>query len=236
VTGGSRKVFLLRKVSKGCRVIWDWSELTDVSIESAVAADWELDGNPNLILAADSKVNRLFLAEAKSAGIKMRWEYKLTATPRRVHVCPDTGNFLVILRDSSVEEIQFQEDKIAWALGKMNGFKDIRDAVKDPWAKTYLADAGKGSVICLAADGVRLWETHLPFAPDAVEDMTLSLLRQGNKRMVLAAVQFFGAKNILYLLNCETGKVVAYKDKPSKGTYPSFFKAVPAQAAYYRKQ
>lgn len=236
VTGGSKKVFLLRKVSKGCRVIWDWSEMTDVSIESAVAADWDLEGNPALILAADSKTNRLFLAEAKSSDVKMRWEYKLTAAPRRVHICPDSGNFLVILRDSSVEEIQFQENKIAWALGKINGLKDVRDAVKDPWAKTYLADIGKGSVVCLSAGGERLWETHLPFAPDAMEDMTLSIYRQGNRRMVLAAARFYGARNVLYLVNCETGNVVAYKDKPSKGAYPSFFKAVPDQAAYYRKQ
>ncbi len=236
VTGGSKKVFLLRKVSKGCRVIWDWSGMDSAAIESAVAVDWDLTGNPSLILAADSKTNRLFLAEAKSDQVKTRWEYKLTAPPRKVHVCPDTGNFLVVLRDSTVEEIQFQEDKVVWAIGKINKFKNIQDAIRDPWARTYVADAGSGSIICLEPGQNRAWETHLPFAPGSFEEISLSLLRQGSRRMVLASVRFSGDRNILYLLNSETGKVVAWKDRLEKGSYPTFLKAVPDKAAYYQKQ
>jgi len=135
-----------------------------------------------------------------------------------------------------VEEILFQEDKIVWAIGKINRFKNIQDAIRDPWARTYVADAGSGSIICLEPGQSRAWETHLPFAPDSFQEMSLSLLRQGDRRMILASVRFSGGQNILYLLNCETGKVVAWKDRLEKGPYPSFLKAVPDKAAYYQKQ
>jgi hypothetical protein len=240
VTGGSKQVFLLRKVWKGCRTIWDWSKLDAGSVESAVAVDWDPEGHPSLVLAADSKAPRLFLAEAKSNGIKIRWEYKLTAAPRMVHVCPDSGNFLVVLKDSHVDEVFFQEDKIVWSLGPEDGLKDIRDAVRDPWARTYAADASDGSIECFDPHKNKLWKTHLPLAPSAVQDMALSLLRKNGKRMVMASVHFSGegseARNVLYLLNSETGKVLAWSDRLEKGGYPPFFKAVPDTASYYQKQ
>ncbi len=240
VTGGTRQVFLIRKVWKGCRVLWDWVKLKDVSVQSAVAADWDLQGNPSLILAADTQNQRLFLAEAKSNGIKIRWEYPLPAAPRRVHLCTDSGNFLVTLKDSTVEEIYFQEDKVAWRVGREDGLKDAVDAVRDPWANTYVADAAGGDVLCFTPSKQAAWKTHLPFASGVLQDMALSLFRKNGKRLLLVSVHFSGkgevAQDVLYVLNPETGKVLAWSDRLEKGGYPAFFKVVPDKAEYYKKQ
>lgn len=240
VTGGSHHVSLIRKVWKGCRVLWDWEKLEGVSVQSAVAADWDPNGTPSLILAGDAQGPRLFLADAKSHSVKIRWEYKLPAEPRRVHVCPDTGNFLVVLKDSSIQEILFQEDKVVWTTGKEEGLKDIKDAVRDPWARTYIADAAEGSVLCLDPSRNLAWKTHLPFAPGACEDMALSLFKKKGKRMVMASVHFAGdgkvARDVIYLLSCETGNVLAWSDRLEKGGYPSFTKAAPDLAVYQKKE
>lgn len=240
VTGGTHQVSLIRKVWKGCRVLWDWEKLEGISIQSAVAADWDANGMPTLILAGDASGPRLFLADAKSQNVKIRWEYKLPAEPLRVHICPDTGNFLVVLKDSSVQEIFFQEDKVAWSMGKEAGAKDIRDAVRDPWAKTYIADAAEGSVLCLDPSRNLAWKTHLPFAPGSFQDMTLSLFKKNGKRMVMASVHFSGtgkvAQDVIYLLSAETGNVLAWSDRLEKGGYPSFSKAVPDLAVYQKKE
>jgi hypothetical protein len=218
VTGGSQKVFLLRKVWKGFRVLWDWSQLDGIDVESAVAADWGLDGNPSLILAADRGNQRIFLAEAKSKGIKIRWEYKLAAIPLRVHLCPDSGNFLVVLKDSAVEEIEFQEDKLAWSLGKENGLHDVRDAVRDPWAHTYVVDAWEKGVLCFDSDKNLVWKTKLPFiGSNGVENMSLALFKKNGKRILMAAVHLSGegslSPDVIYLLNTDTGKVL---ERPSR--------------------
>ncbi len=240
VTGGSRQVLLLRKVWKGCRVVWHWGQLPGVAVESAVVADWDEKDNPTLVLAADSLNQRIFLADAKTRNPKIRWEYQLAATPRRVHLCTDSGNFLVVLQDSTVEEVFFQEDKVVWQLGKADGLADIRDAVRDPWANTYVADAATGDVLCYGPQKQLDWKTHLPFAPGPSQDMSLALFRENHKRMVMAAVHFSGtgpeSQNVIYVLNAETGKVTDWNDHDDKGGYPDFTKAVPDEAEYYKKQ
>jgi hypothetical protein len=240
VTGGSQRVALIRKVWKGCRTIWDWTGLEGIGVESAVVADWGEKDNPTLVLAADSLNQRLFLADAQSKDPKIRWEYKLTAPPRRVHLCTDDGNFLVTLKDSTVEEIFFQEDKVVLTLGAADGLKDARDAVRDPWANTYVADAAQGDVLSFGPKKQLNWKTHLPFAPGPFEEMSLALFRKGGKRLLLAAVHFSGegltAQNVVYVLNTETGNVLAWNDHDEKGGYPAFFKAMPDKAEYYKKQ
>ncbi len=237
VAGGTKQVSLVKRVWKSFRVIWDWGKVNTGTIESAAAADWDTNGHPTLVVAADSKNPRLFLAEARSNGVKIRWEYKLPVAPRLVHLCPDSGNFLVILKDSTVKEIYFQEDKEVWSLGKADGFKDIRDLVRDPWARTYVADAAKGSITCLDPHKKTLWETHLPLAPGAFQDMALSLFRKHNKRLLLASVHFADNRgDVVYLLNTETGKVLQWSDRTAKGPYPHFFKATLNEAFYYQKQ
>ena len=240
VTGGVNQVSLIRKVWKGCRTLWDWGKLEGILVKSAVVADWDTNGNPTLVLAADILGPRLFLADAKTHSSKIRWEYKLPAEPLRVHLCPDTGNFLVVLKDSSVQEIFFQEDKVVWTTGKEEGFKDIKDAVRDPWARTYIADAAEGSLFCLDPSRNLAWKTHLPFASGACEDMALSIFKKKGKRMVMASVHFTGdgkvAQDVIYLLSCETGNVLAWSDRLEKGGYPSFTKAVPDLAVYQKKE
>ena len=240
VTGGSQQVSLLKKEWKGCTPVWDWTGLSGVSIQSAVVANWDEKDDPILVLAADSAAPRLILADAKGKDPKIRWEYKLAAAPLRVHLCTDTGNFLVVSKDSTVQEIFFQEDKLAWQVGKDEGLQDARDAVRDPWANTYVADAGTGDVLCFGPQKQLNWRTHLPFAPGPAEEMSLALFRKDNKRMVMAAVHFGGeeevSRNVIYLLNSETGKVAAWNDHDEKGGYPSFLKAVPDKAEYFKKQ
>jgi hypothetical protein len=241
VTGGTGHVSLLRKVWKGCRVLWDWRHLDDLSVVSAVGADWDTDGNPSLVLAADVQNQRLFLAEAKSKNIKIRWEYKLPAPPLRVHLCPDTGNFLVTMKGSLIQEIQFQEDKVAWSLGPEAGLVDARDAVRGPWANTFVADAKDGAVLSFSPHQKLNWKTILPFAPShPLEGMTLSLFKKNGKRIVMVSAHFSRsgpvAKDVIYLLNAETGKVMAWSDRLEKGGYPSLTKAAPDLAVYQKKQ
>jgi hypothetical protein len=242
VVGGSKKVFLLRKVDSGCRVIWDWTHMEGVQVSCATAADWDLDGNPTLILAGDTQTNRLFLAEAKSNTIKTRWEFKLLAAPRAVHICPDTGNFLVVMADSTIEEIYFQEDKVVWIVGKGTLLKNVLDAIRDPMGLNYAAEGSDGSVICFNSDQKTLWKSHLPFAHSngKLKALALSLYKKKGKRIVMASAHFAGgrenAKDLVYLLNADTGKVLAWSDHLDKGAYPPFEKVVPDTPSYFRKQ
>jgi hypothetical protein len=240
VTGGAKQVFLLRKVLKGCLVIWDWGKLRDVSVVCATAAEWGMDGNPSLVLAGDARNQRLFLAEAKTHSAKIRWQYKLPAPPNAVHICPDSGNFLVTLKNGTVKEIFFQEDRVVWDLGKEQGLQNPCDAVRDPWRKTYVADAAEGNVLCFNSSKELIWKTHLPFAPGSFENISLALYKKKGKRLVMASVHFAGSEgkgqNVVYLLNLETGKVVAWSDKLERGGYPDFTKVVPDLAVYQKKQ
>lgn len=236
VTGGSRRVSLLKRVWKGCQVLWDWKALEGFEVESAAVADWDEKGNPMLVVAADTATPRLFLADARAREPKVRWQFKLPAPPRRVHLCTDNGNFLVTLKDSTVEEILFQEDKVVMTLGAAEGLKDARDAVRDPWAHTYVADAAGGDVFCFGPKKQPLWKTHMPFAPGKFEEMALSLFRKIGKRLLLVSVHYSGGHNVVYVLNSETGNVLTWSDKDDKGGYPQFLKAVPDKAEYYKKQ
>ena len=232
VTGGTKKVALVRKVWKGCRTIWDWSELDGIAPESAVAVDWDQEGNPSLVVAADTAHSRLIMAEGKSIGTKIRWEYKLPSPPLLVRVCPDSNNLLVLLQDSTVEEVQYQEDKIIWSIGPADGLKDIAAAARGPWGQTYVADRTDGDILCFDPHKNKVWQTHLPFAPEhSFETASLSVFKKQGKRMVLVFAHYPGsgstARDIIYLLNAETGKLVGWNSSTDKGGYPSSLKAVP---------
>lgn len=231
VTGGSKNVFLLRKVWKGCRILWDWGSLEGVSIQSAAAIDWNEEGDPSLVLAADAKNQRLFLADPQSTSIKIRWEYKLPAPPLSVRVCPDSNNFFTVLKDSSILEILYQEDKVVWSMGKENGLHDVRDAVRGPWGNTFVAEGSEGLILCFDPLKKEVWKTHLPFAPSSsFQDISLSIFKKNGKRLVMAAVHWPGgpgAQDVFYLLNAETGKVLGWSDRSEKGAYPPFRRAFP---------
>ena len=239
VAGGSQNVFLLRRVWKGGQILWDWSELGTLSIQSAVGVDWNESGDPDLILAADASNQRLFLAEGKSKGVKIRWEYKLPSPPISARVCPDSNYFLAVLEDSTVEEIFYQEDKVVWSIGKEDGLKDVRDAVRGPWGQTYVAEGADGLIICFDPGKKQVWKTHLPFAPSSsFQDIGLFIYKKNGKRLVMASVHWPGgpgARDVIYLLNAETGKVVDWSEHTDKGGYPSFHKVVPDLTTYSHK-
>lgn len=239
VSGGSRQVALLRRVADGFQEDWSWRGLSGVSVVSAVTADWDPKDRPSLILAADAANQRIFLGEAKDRP-KIRWEYKLPAKPLAVKVCPDTGNFLVTMEGSLIQEIFFQEDKVAWAVGPENGLKDAQDAIRGPWAKTYVADAATGTVYAFNPRKDLFWKAKLPFIPSLpVEHMGLTLYKKNGKRMILVSARFAksrGAKSVVYLLSADTGNVLSWRDRMEKGEYPDFFKVIPDMAVYQKKQ
>ncbi|HUO58732.1 MAG TPA: hypothetical protein VMV05_11210 [bacterium] len=235
VTGGPQKVFLLQRVWRGFQVPWGWEKLEGVSIRCVVGSNWDDTGNPTLVLAADAKNSRVFLADAKSRDPKIRWEFKLPSPPLVVRVCPDSNNFLVLLENSTVEEIQYQEDKVVWSMGKEDGLVDVRDAIRGPWGHTFVAEGKEGLILCFDPGKKLVWKTHLPFAPSpAFQEITLTTYKKKKKRTLMAAVHWGEgpARNVLYLLNAETGKVMGWSDKPQKGSYPDFRKAVPDLAPY----
>jgi len=224
VVGGNSKVFLIRPTIRGYRKVWDWSLVEGVQVVSAVAVDWDLKGNPSLILAADSSQNRIFLSEAKSQGVKIRWEYKLPATPLSVRLCPDSGNFLVTLSDSTIEEIFYQKDQVVWAVGKEEGLQKARDAARGSEGWTFVADGAGGMVYCFDHEKKALWKTRLPFIP-ACDDLTVSPYRKNGKKLLLVTAHA-GSKNILYLLSVESGKLLGWEDSPGKAN-AALLRAVP---------
>ena len=240
VAGGPRQAYLLRKVDSGVRVVWDWSGLEGVSIVSAVAADWNLKGEPSLILGADALGKRLILAEAKSTGVKIRWQYPLTVIPLRVRLCPDSGNFIVLLTDGSLQEIKFQEDKLIWQWNSTKNSTRVLDALRGPQGDTYLAQAD-GTVFSLHSDKTIGWKTTLPFQNPGrnLDQAFLSLIKKYGRRLLMVSAHDLkgpGATDILYLLDTESGKVVAISDHQGKEVYPAFFSAVPNEPFDYRKE
>jgi hypothetical protein len=240
VVGGPRQVYLLRKVDGGLRVVWDWSGLEGVSIVSAVAADWNLKGEPSLILAGDALGKRLVLAEAKSTGVKIRWQYPLPAQPLKVRVCPDSGNFLVLLAHDALKEIQFQEDKLAWEWAAPQGSSPIQDILRGPLGNTFALQSD-GTVFCVKPDKTIGWKTRPPFQDKErrLNQGTLSIFKKKGRHWLMASIhdsRGSGAVDILYLLDTENGKVEAFSDHMGKEVYPPLISAVPDEPFYYRKQ
>ncbi len=240
VVGGPRQVYLIRKVDSGVRVIWDWSALEGVSIVSAVAADWNLKGEPSLILGAESLGKRLVLAEAKSTGVKIRWEYALPTQPVKVKLCPDDGNFLVLLADGSVEEIQFREDKLAWQWNLPAGSDPIQDVLRGPSGNTFALQSD-GEVLCVNPDKNILWKSQLPFQnlKRKLELGALSFCEKKGRRWLMVSVHDNlgpGATDLTYLLDAESGKAMNFSDHLGKEAYPPLVSAVPDEPSCFRKE
>jgi hypothetical protein len=240
VTGGSRRVYLLRKVDSGLRVVWDWSGLEGVSIVSAAAADWNLKGEPSLILAADVLEKRLILAEAKSTGVKVRWQFPLPGQPLKVRLCPDSGNFLVLMADGALKEIQFQQDKLAWEWAAPRGSVPVQDILRGPSGETYALQAD-GTVFCLKPDKTIGWKARLPFQNKErkMGQGALSLFKKYGRRWLMVSahdLQGPGAVDVLYLVDPESGKVESFSDHLGKEVYPALLSAVPDEPFYYRKE
>ena len=240
VVGGTAQVCLIRKVDSGVRIVWDWSSLEGVSIVSAVGADWNLKGEPSLVLAADTLGQRLILAEAKSTGVKIRWEYPLSSPPLKVKVCPDDGNFLVLLKNETVEEIQFQENKVVWQWNPPSGSKSILDLLRGPSANTFFLQSD-GEVFSAQNDQILAWKVRLPYQDEKRKACAGSLSLYKNRDRLWLVVSIHdgvgpGATDLVYLLNAETGKVVDDSDHLGKEAYPPLVSAQPEKPLYFRKE
>jgi hypothetical protein len=240
VVGGPRQVFLIRKVESGVRVVWDWSALKGVSIVSAVGADWDLKGEPSLILGADTLGKRLVLAEAKSTGTKLRWEYALPSSPLKVKVCPDDGNFLVLLESGAIEEIQFQEDKLVWQWVPSPDAHPALDLLRGPDGNTFILQTD-GEVLCLQKDQTVAWKVHLPYQDEKRKPTSglLSLFKNKGRRWLMVSIHDAmgaGATDLVYLLDADKGKVVEFNDHLGKETYPPLVSAQPAEPSYFKKE
>ncbi len=240
MVGGPRQVFLIRKVESGVRVVWDWSNLKGVSIVSAVGADWDLKGEPSLILGADTLGKRLVLAEAKSTGTKLRWEYALPSSPLKVKVCPDDGNFLVLLESGAIEEIQFQEDKMVWQWAPPPDAPPALNLLRGPDGNTYILQSN-GEVLSVHNDQTVDWKVRLPYQDEKRKASAGSLSLYKNRGRLWLIVSIHdglgpGATDLLYLLNAETGKVMDCRDHLGKDAYPPLVSAQPSEPFYFRKE
>lgn len=239
VTGGKGKVFLLHP-TKGKRPLvssWDWSALGTAPPVSAVAADWDLNGQPTLVLAADAAQSRVFLAEAKSDQAKIRWEFTLPLPPQRVQICPDSGNFLVTLRppaghgagpeDPLVEEIYFQQDKVIWSLGRADGLTEAWDAARSPDSRTFVAD-GSGRIFCFDVDKNQLWDRPLPpVGAGPWRNLSVSLFEDERERILVLVSAQSGRQDRIYVLDSKNGEILDEKDSLGPIPLPALDRVAP---------
>jgi hypothetical protein len=230
VAGGKGKVFLLHHTfgKKPWISAWDWSALDTAPPVSAVAVDWDLNGRPTLVLAADAVKNRIFLADAKEEAPKMRWEFTLPFPPRSARVCPDSGNFLVTM-DSSVEEVDFQQAKVLWTLGSSAGVTQATDAARSPDSNTFVID-GLGRVSAYDVDQHLLWQTFLDPSASQWKNTTLSLFEAREEIRLLVSGEAKtgrGRESQVWVLDSKNGKILASGDPVQKSSASSILRAVP---------
>jgi hypothetical protein len=215
ITGGPGKVFLLHHTmgKKPWVSSWDWSKFPLDPPVSAVAVDWDLNGKPTLVLAADAVKKRIFLADAKGERTKIRWEFPLPEAPRSVRVCPDSGNFLVTL-PSQVEEVDFKQAKVIWNLA----LPQAEDAARSPDSNSYVIDA-QGQVFAYDVDQTLLWKTALDPEADQWKNMSLSLFNTSAVEDIRVLVSGLsrgrqGRQSRMWILNSKNGKILSWEKAP----------------------
>ncbi|HET9870601.1 MAG TPA: PQQ-binding-like beta-propeller repeat protein [bacterium] len=217
VTGGPGKVFLLHHThgKRPWEPGWDWSDLDTDPPVGAVAVDWDLDGRPTLVLAADAVKQRVFLAEAKGARAKVRWEFALPEAPRSVRVCPDSGNFLVTL-PSQVAELDFKAGKISWSLPA----EGAQDAARGPDSLTYVVDS-RGKVQAFDAGKRSQWAADLDPQASDWSGLSLSLfeVRQGVRLLLSGTARTrHGRQERVWVLDAQDGHVLAEQPEDASVT------------------
>jgi hypothetical protein len=230
VAGGKGKVFFLHHTlgKRPWISAWDWSALDTDPPVSLVAVDWDLNGRPTLVLAADSVKNRIFLAEAKGEAPKIRWEFALPETPRSVRVCPDSGDFLVTM-DSKIEEVDFQQAKVIWALDASAGIDQATDAARSPDSNTFVVD-DRGRVSAYDVDQHLLWQTFLDPAASEWKQASLSLFEVREEIRILVsgtARTRRGRESQVWVLDSKNGKILAPSDGSPRRFSSSIIRAVP---------
>lgn len=214
--GGPFGVFLLKEEMGVWQEAWTWETLgfKPGDITSAVAAERDPYGRVNLVLAAEPAKSRIFLAEARSHQVKIRWEFSCALPPRLARICPDTGNFLVlsgfVSKDGpwGLEEVDFRQEKVVWSLPPSSGLVRPADAIRLQSGWTVVSDLATGFVSAYDASGRKKWERALAstvHGPLAACPLALEKTKTGVS--VLAEPSGATGKALLYRLNALTGEI-----------------------------
>lgn len=190
--GGPHGAFLLKLKDKAWSVKWDWKSLgfRPGDLTSVTAAEKDPYGRVTLVLAAEGARKRVFLAEARSRQVKARWEYRLSLTPRRVRLCPDNGNFLVLSTEGNawrLEEIDFRAGKTVWGFGAARGGLMPYDALRLKSGLTVLSDLHGGKVAAFNRQGKVVWvHAAAPVTAGPLTACPLAVEKVGERSVVLA--------------------------------------------------
>jgi len=215
--GGPFGVFLLKEELGVWQEAWTWETLgfKPGDITSAVAAERDPYGRVNLVLAAEPGKSRIFLAEARSHQVKIRWEHICTLPPHLARVCPDTGNFLVLSGPRtqagawSLEEVDFRQDKTVWSLPASCGVVEPYDALRLRSGWTVVSDLSTGSVSAFDAAGRKKWGRALVstvHGPLAACPLAMEKTKSGTSLLVVPSGA--SCKALLYRLDAATGEVI----------------------------
>jgi hypothetical protein len=217
--GGPFGVFMLKDEMGVWQEAWNWETLgfRQGDIASAVAAERDPYGRVGLILAAEPGKSRIFLAEARSHQVKIRWEFPCALPPRRARICPDSGNFLVLSGNAAqpgpwrLEEVDFREEKIVWSLASSSGVRQPFDAVRLASGWTVVSDLSTGRVSAFDAASHKKWErTVANTTYGSLAACPLAFEKNKTGSFILAKPSIPGGKAQLFRLDAATGETVAH--------------------------
>jgi hypothetical protein len=225
--GGGGGAFLLKQTQGAWREVWNWESLgfKPGELVSVAAAQRDPYGRAELILAAEPAKSRIFLAEARSHQVKIRWEYRTALPPRHVEVCMDNGHFLVLSGDGDhggawkLEEVDFRQDKPVWILNPPASLTRPSAAVRTPSGWTVVSDIGTGRVTAFNRSSAVVWERAL--GEGALSDCPLAIEKGKGRSCVLAAAVGMDGKTVLYRLDAAKGTVLGRWDSHLKNGVPS---------------
>jgi hypothetical protein len=214
VSGVSQGVGLLAFSKGDWKEIWNWQALGfgPGDIASAVAADKDPNGRVSLVLAAQPGKNRIFLAEARSHQVKVRWEFRTDLPPRRAGVCPDTKNFWVLSAEPAeggawrLDEVDFKNEKVVWSLDITAATMRPYDVLWTPEGKILISDPSTASVAAFDRKQTRLWQSApLGAAPVSFLPMSLTGRQAGAGILVGYSGGPEGSPHRVVSLDRETG-------------------------------
>jgi hypothetical protein len=241
VSGGPQGVCLLRFTKGDWREAWNWKTLGFGSgdITSAVAADRDPDGRVSLVLAAQPGKNRIFLAEARSHQVKVRWEFRTDLPPRRAGICPDTKNFWVLSGEAAeggawrLEEVEFKKEKVVWALDITAAAMQPYDVLWSREGKILISDPATASVAAFDRKQTRLWQSApLGAAPVSFFPLSWAGRQKGAGCLVSYAGGPTGSPNRVVVLDAESGDETGFVESLSRKGQASDLPAFTGLAAW----
>ena len=217
--GGPFGVFMLKDEMGVWKEAWNWETLgfRQGDIASAVAAERDPYGRVGLVLAVEPGKSRIFLAEARSHQVKIRWEFPCALPPRRASICRDTGNFLVLSGDAAqpgpwrLEEVDFQGEKIVWSLAPSSGVRQPFDAIRLSSGWTVVSDLSTGRVSAFDAASHPKWERIVANTTyGSLAACPLAFEKDKSGSFILAEPSIPGGKAQMFRLNAVTGETVGH--------------------------